>query len=482
MAGGRKSREEEEWQGESRSSEEENDGIGAGDRGAARRGGAAQRRALAERSNTPVEEVYQKKSQLEHILLRPDTYVGSTEKVPHTAHVPEDTGPDGETVMTQRQLTLSPGLYKIFDEVLVNAADNKVRDPKGMKELRVHIDQRRGSVSVFNDGRGIDVEVHREEGVHVPELIFGHLLTSSNYNDSERKVTGGRNGFGAKLANIFSTEFVVETADGSRKKQYKQVFNSNMQRKTEPTIKTCRASDNWTKITFTPDLQRFQMDHLEDGVVQLMSKRVYDIAGTIGKDTKVYLNDYKIPIKGFADYVDLFLKHKPDCPKIHERVNDRWEVCISASEGQQQNVSFVNSINTTRGGSHVTHIADQIATKMLEKMPKKDKVNLKPLHVKNNLFIFVNCLIENPAFDSQTKETLTTRQNAFGSKCEISDQIINKIMKSQIKDNVLSLASQKQSKARIALALLSLCKTAIFATLPHCLKRLYILSAGAQEE
>lgn len=151
--------------------------------------------------------------------------------------------------MQQHQLTFVPGLYKIFDEVLVNAADNKVRDPS-MKELRVDIDQEKSWISVYNDGAGIPVEVHKEEGVYVPELIFGHLLTSSNYDDSERKVTGGRNGFGAKLANIFSEEFVVETSDGNRRKAYRQVFQNNMQHINDPDIKSCKATENWTRISF----------------------------------------------------------------------------------------------------------------------------------------------------------------------------------------------------------------------------------------
>ena len=76
---------------------------------------------------------------------------------------------------------------------------------------------------IWNNGKGVPVEIHNKEKVYVPELIFGHLLTSSNYDDSQKKTTGGRNGFGAKLANIFSTQFVIETADGERKKKYKQV-------------------------------------------------------------------------------------------------------------------------------------------------------------------------------------------------------------------------------------------------------------------
>ncbi|XRA97708.1 DNA topoisomerase 2 [Pycnococcus provasolii] len=155
-----------------------------------------------------IEERYQKKTQLEHILLRPDTYVGSIEKSTATMWVH-----DSER-MVLKNVTYVPGLYKIFDEILVNAADNKVRDAK-QDTIAVDIDTAVNTISVYNNGSGIPVDMHKEEGVYVPELIFGHLLTSSNYDDSEKKTTGGRNGYGAKLANIFSTEFVVETADGS---------------------------------------------------------------------------------------------------------------------------------------------------------------------------------------------------------------------------------------------------------------------------
>jgi DNA topoisomerase II len=163
-----------------------------------------------------IEEMYQKKTQLEHILLRPDTYIGSTEKHAQVLWVYEN----GELV--HRPVTYVPGLYKIFDEILVNAADNKQRDPK-MDSVKVDIDQEGNCVSVYNNGDGIPVEIHSEEGVYVPELIFGHLLTSSNYDDNVKKTTGGRNGYGAKLTNIFSTEFVIQTADGKRQKKYKQV-------------------------------------------------------------------------------------------------------------------------------------------------------------------------------------------------------------------------------------------------------------------
>ena len=293
---------------------------------------------VAPQDGKSVEQIYQKKTQLEHILLRPDTYVGSCEKTESLAWVYDK----DQNKLVQRQMSFVPGLYKIFDEILVNANDNKVRDPT-MTTLRVDIDSEAGCIRVYNDGNGIPVEMHKEEGVYVPELIFGHLLTSSNYDDNEKKVTGGRNGYGAKLANIFSTEFVLETCDGSRERRYRQTFRNNMSETGKPVLTKCKKTDNWTCITFKPDLAKFGMTHLEDDTVALMCKRVYDVAGSIGKDTKIFLNGERLKVKGFSDYVDLYLEGRENAPKVFEKVNDRWEVCVSISDtGSFQQCSFVN--------------------------------------------------------------------------------------------------------------------------------------------
>ncbi|KAL3537453.1 hypothetical protein ACH5RR_000819 [Cinchona calisaya] len=392
-----------------------------------------------------IEETYQKKSQLEHILLRPDTYIGSIEKHSQTLWVFE------ENSMVHRPISYVPGLYKIFDEILVNAADNKQRDTK-MDSMKVVINVEENIISVYNNGDGVPVEIHQEEGVYVPELIFGHLLTSSNYDDTVKKTTGGRNGYGAKLTNIFSTEFVIETANGQRQKKYKQVFSNNMGNKSEPVISKCKESENWTKVTFKPDLAKFNMTHLEDDVVALMKKRVVDMAGCLGKTVKVELNGQRVPVKSFSDYCDFYLqsaaKTRPDpLPRIVEKVNDRWEVCVSLSEGQFQQVSFVNSIATIKGGTHVDYVTNQITNHVISIVNKKNKnANLKAHTVKNHLWVFVNAFIDNPAFDSQTKETLTLRQSSFGSKCELSQEFLKKVAKSGVVENLLSWADFKQSK------------------------------------
>ncbi|XP_071690080.1 DNA topoisomerase 2 [Rutidosis leptorrhynchoides] len=390
------------------------------------------------KSGRTIEETYQKKTQLEHILLRPDTYIGSIENHESKLWVWED------DQMINRNVKYVPGLYKIFDEILVNAADNKQRDPK-MDTVKVNIDVEGNCISVFNNGDGIPVEIHQEEGVYVPEMIFGHLLTSSNYDDTIKKTTGGRNGYGAKLANIFSTEFTIETADGKRNRRYKQVFSNNMGKKSEPTITKCKNGENWTMVSFKPDLAKFGMECLERDVVGLMKKRVIDLAACLGKTVKVELDGKRVPPKTFEDYVKLYVP--ADALRLHERVNERWEICVSISDGHFEQVSFVNNIATIKGGTHVDYVANQIANHLITVIKKQHKhANLNTKNVKNYLWVFVNALIDNPAFDSQTKETLTTKQSSFGSTCELTPEFLKKVAKSDIVNRVVSWVQFKQEK------------------------------------
>lgn len=346
--------------------------------------------------------------------------------------------------MQEKEISFVPGLYKIFDEILVNAADNKQRDPS-MKCIKVNIDRSTNEISVWNDGKGIPVTIHKEHGIYVPELIFGHLLTSSNYDDAQKKVTGGRNGYGAKLTNIFSKRFVVETADKASGLRFKQVFMNNMSERTKPIVTKC--SENWTKITFLPDLEKFGMESLDEDIIDLMVKRVYDLAGCTHKSVKVYLNDEKLPFDSFKEYIKLYLPESSEVPFIYEKVHDRWEICVSVSDGHFQQVSFVNGISTWKGGSHVKYVTEKLTKSILDNILKKHKTSkLKSQHVRNHLWVFVNSLIENPAFDSQTKENLTSRSQTFGSSFDLSDKFVNDVLKSGVVENVLSWAKFKENK------------------------------------
>ena len=174
-----------------------------------------------------------------------------------------------------------------------------------MDTIKVNIDIKAGTISIYNNGKGIPIEMHTTEKIMIPELIFGHLLTSNNYDDSAKRTTGGRNGFGAKLANIYSKEFTVETADKRTEQKYKQTWTDNMFVCGKAKI-TKNKKEEYTRITFAPDFEKFSMNGFDDDTLALLKKRVYDMAGTV-KDVKVFLNDERIKIKGFKQYVELYL-------------------------------------------------------------------------------------------------------------------------------------------------------------------------------
>ncbi|CAJ0604912.1 unnamed protein product [Cylicocyclus nassatus] len=395
-----------------------------------------------------IEDIYQKKSQLEHILLRPDTYIGSveyTEKAPMWIYDLES------EKLVMKDIHYVPGLYKIFDEILVNAADNKQRDPK-MNCIKINIEKEKNQISIYNNGKGIPVVHHKVENMYVPEMIFGTLLTSSNYDDSQRKVTGGRNGYGAKLCNIFSTEFTLETSSKEYGKAFKQTWINNMTKDKDCQIVKA-AGEDYTKITFKPDLKKFKMHELDDDIIGLMCRRAYDVAGST-KGVKVLLNGKVLPVQGFKQYVEQYTKDitgptGEPAKIVYEAVNDRWEVALTVSDKGFQQISFVNSIATMKGGRHVDYVADQMVSKLIDVIKKKvgkSTVNVKPFQVKNHMWVFVNCLIENPTFDSQTKETMTLQAKSFGSKCELSEKFTKQAINCGIVDAVLAWVRFKQQE------------------------------------
>ncbi|KAG9509935.1 DNA topoisomerase 2-beta, partial [Fragariocoptes setiger] len=395
--------------------------------------------------NVSVEKLYQRKTLLEQIILRPDTYIGSVEHEKTqlwTVKSFEDEDGTKKTKMVLRDLNYVPGLYKIFDEILVNAADNKQRD-KAMTSIKIEIKPEDNMIAVYNNGAGIPVQMHKVEKMWVPSMIFGELLTSSNYDDKQKKVTGGRNGYGAKLCNIFSKKFVAETVKDGKK--FKQVWEDHMRKSKEPSISTFSAKD-YTKVTFYPDLSMFGMTSLDSDIIDLMSRRAYDVGGTLS-GVSVTLNDEKLPFKGFKEYVKLYLDETDFA--YEESPEGRWQVAVAPSEeGEFRQVSFVNSIATTAGGKHVDYIVDMILDNLLEsvKRKNKEKTNVTKAQARKQLFVFVNCLIENPTFSTQTKENLTLAPSKFGSKCQLSDKFFKKAHKTGIVEQIVNWAENQANK------------------------------------
>jgi DNA gyrase/topoisomerase IV subunit B len=394
-----------------------------------------------------VEEQYKKKSLHQHILDRPGMYIGPirSDKVNMYVYNDESNG------IIRKDINVVLGLYKIFDEILVNAADNTVRDNK-CNRIDVNIDQEKGTIQVKNNGTSVPIEFHKDEQMYVPEMIFGTLLTSGNYNDDEERIVGGTNGLGAKLVAVYSDWFDVEIQDTIRHKKYYQRFKNNLYEREKPIITDIpkTVTDSYTMITFLPDYKRFGLNNLTDDHLSLFKRRVYDVAGTTKSNVKVYYNGEYIDVKTFEDYIKLYYsdKDEEELNIIYQDFNERWSIGVVYDPTNEfRHMTFVNKISTYDGGTHLNYIINQIVDKVTNSIlsqPKHKSLKIKPAQIKDNLTVFINSTIENPVFGSQTKDALKTKISDFKVKCEIDDKFITKICKSGLLDEIVQMAQLKQ--------------------------------------
>lgn len=400
----------------------------------------------------------EEKTDKQHILDNPDTYIGSVETVDAHLWILNETSDK----IFEKNINYVPGLFKLFDEAIVNCRDHFIRMASKVESgvensLPVtYIDvaiQDDGTIVMINDGNGIDVA--QKDGVWVPELIFGRLRTSTNYNKEEKKIVGGKNGFGFKLVLIWSTYGSVETVDHIRGLKYTQEFRNNLDVICAPIITKAAKTKPYTKVTFRPDYHRLglcdandQTSGLSPDLVALLKKRVYDISAVTDKTLKVKYNSQLIPVKNFEQYISLYIGDKADKQRVYELDNERWEYAVALSPSSEfVQISFVNGIHTSKGGKHIEYILGQITRKLVEYIEKKKKVKVNPTAIKEQLLLFVRCDIENPAFDSQTKDYMNTPSSKFGSKCEVSDKFIEKVAKMGVMDAACAITDLKDNKA-----------------------------------
>lgn len=395
---------------------------------------------------------YQKKSAREHVLDNPDTYIGSVEKVDSCLHIFDESS----NKIVEKTIDWIPGLYKIFDEGVVNARDHVIRmlqlKNSGQNCHKVsYIDisvSNDGTITMTNDGNGIDIEKHPEHNIWIPEMVFGHLRTSTNYDKNEKKIVGGKNGFGFKLALIWSTWGRIETVDHNRKKKYIQEFKDNLTVIENPVISKC-STKPYTSVSFKPDYTRFGMPGGPTiDFLSLLRRRVYDIAAITDKDVKVKWNGELLGVKTFQQYIDLYIGDKDNAQRVYETQGEHWEYAVTLAPNDEfQQVSFVNGIFTSKGGKHVDYIMNQLIRKLTIYIKNKKKVDVKPAAIREQLFIFLRCDIVNPTFDSQTKDYMSTAISHFGSACEVSDKFVEKVAKMGVMQAACAITEVKENKA-----------------------------------
>jgi DNA topoisomerase-2 len=377
---------------------------------------------------------YIKKDPIEHILSRSDMYVGSKKVKKIQEYVLND-----EYEIKRKNIDFPPALLRIFIEILSNAIDNVFRSKNGdtpCKKIKVTINEETGETSVWNDGNIIPIEINELEKCYNHTLIFGHLLTGSNYDDEKTRELSGRNGLGGKLCSVFSTKFIVEGVDPVNKKYFKQVWENNMRIVNKPSVKKSSIKSGYTKITWYPDFKQFGIQSYSRDMIELYSRFVVDTS--MLTNVNVFLNEQKVPVKNLLQYSKLYSKN---CNIINIKT-EKYDIVLSSNEGEDdcefEFVSFVNGVYTRLGGVHVDSCSEEIFRPILKKLNKPNKPQLTIKDVKKFFRLFVVSTVDKPEFDGQDKNRLESPKTTI----KIDDRYIKNVLKwsviQKIKDIILS--------------------------------------------
>lgn len=372
-----------------------------------------------------ITDKYQKLTEVQHVLARSGRYVGSinVEK--------KDTWCIENDKVKDIKVNIVPAFHKLFDEIISNSADH-ARTPEGKNLTAIDVTVKDNVISVYDNG-GIPVELHPEYNQYIPDMIFGELRSGSNFSDDEDSLTTGQNGEGSSLVNIFSKSFLVETALNG--KSFKMEYTNNLSERTD--AKIGKSSKSYTRITYAPDFEKLNMTEITNDDLLMIERRTYEIAFT-NPNLKVSFNGKKIDINTFEKFVKTY-----DKDSVFYEI-DRWRLGVSHSKNGFNHISFVNSTPSFDGGTHIDYVVDKIVEAVRERIEKKTKQTIKPSEIKNNLNIMLDCNINNPRYNSQTKEKLITLPNQFGSQFSLDEKIIKKLLASKVVENIIEWAMRKK--------------------------------------
>ncbi len=398
-----------------------------------------------------VEEKYKELSEREHVLLRPGMWVGSIKEEERQSFVYDD----NQGKMTIEDITYSPGMLKLFDEILSNSCDEfRRKDNMGLTQIEVLVDLNNNYITIKDNG-GIPIVMHKDAKMYVPEFIFGRLRTSSNYDDTEDRNVIGTNGVGSSLTNVFSKVFNIESADGKNKLTVE--WTENMGKKSKAVVEPSKK--HYTKTTFLIDFDRFDQNEkgITEDFIKIMHKRCIDAAAAnlglkvifnvvdVLNDT--YTTEWKF--KKFEEYIDLYSDYieEDDMISFKDDQKQVW-VCPNSSI----DVAFVNGAECSKG-NHIKAVRLPIGHAVAEVLKKKHKIEVTNKGIDNKYGIFGVFNISNPSYNSQTKEELTTAVENFykdGKEFIIPEDFLKKIQKSEIVELVLDWYKQKQEAEDLA--------------------------------
>jgi DNA topoisomerase-2 len=369
---------------------------------------------------------YRLLDEIEHIRARTGMYAGST-----ALETREEMILDPKTgKMITADIEYVPAFIKIFCEILDNSIDEHKRDPKKLDTIKVDI-KKDGSISVYDNGRGIPVQLHPDTGKYIAETVFSNMRAGSNFDDDVDQQLIGTNGVGSTLTNVLSTEFNIESADGES--VFKQTFKNGMRERLEPSVMP--SDKRYTKITFTPDYAFFKMAGMDEAHSSKIYRRILDVAAC-NQQVKFYFNGAKVPVNTFLDYIKLYSDN------VLYEASDTWQVGVAPASGFMF-TAFVNSVETPQGGTHIDYAVDQLIEPVRAHIKKKFKMDVRPSDIKGKMHLFINANINRPKFSSQTKERLISPASEYKTAWAPSEKMIKALLKSEIIESIVFWAEAK---------------------------------------
>jgi DNA topoisomerase-2 len=410
---------------------------------------------LEQHQNADIESSYKMLTDREHVLLRPAMYIGPVVEETHNTQSCYFDENSKMHIKRQSQLSYSKGTITLFNELVNNSYDEYIRTKhlsktKRLNQIDIVINVADGVLEVKDNG-GIPVVHHKGHDMMLPTMLFGHLRSGSNYDDTKRGKVSGVNGVGASLVNVMSKSFVVNTSDGHN--WFTQEWTDNMLNAKEHNISKS-SGKGFTQIIAKLDFERLGMQGFTNDLINKLILRAAEVAA-MGADARNPLS-VSISIVNRIDFEDakynFCFNHFWEFTKLYDDIehnfwgesyeNVAFEFGPSSSDSFES-IALVNSIRCDYG-THVNALADWAALYIREFLNRKHKIDLKPQNIKDRMCILSRWSIDAPSFNNQTKDELVTNIKDFGFMPEMSMKFKQSLEKSEIVLKLIDYYQQKQ--------------------------------------
>lgn len=396
-----------------------------------------------------IEEKYQSMDEITHILKKSGMWIGSIKSEVSQRFIYDIK----DASMVYKEIEYIPAMLKLVDEIISNSCDEyRRKDNLGLTRIDVLVDDN-GWITVRDNG-GIAVVKHKEAGVYLQEFLFGQLRSSSNYDDSESRDGIGTNGVGSALCNVWSKEFIIDSADG--KKKFHRSWSNNMRTKNDD-LEITKCSDHFTQTKFLLDYEKLDEkldNYITEDFLSIILRRCIDAAAanigltvwfhhTSNGEVK-YESEWKFD--NFLEYIELYNNYIDDLNSAVTYSDKRKSIWFFPDGNI--NIGFVNGAECSKG-THIKMIHSLINDAVSSHISSKKKLEIHPRDIDGKYSVFCTMHVDNPSYDSQTKETLTTPVNKFDISTDnyqftVSKKFFDDINKSDLIDTVLDWYKQKE--------------------------------------